>query len=170
MFLMFRDFPGGLDLKESACNMGNLGLILGLGRSPGEGNGNPLQYSCLKNPMNRGAWQGAHATMGSNRVRHDWVTNTFTSFILNSAIQQHESAKESPPTPSYPSRLSQSTRFEVPVSYSKFPLAIYFTCDKVYVSMLLPVCPILSFPNCVHRSVLCISTDALQTGSPVPSF
>jgi len=42
--------------KKSACNAGDLGLIPGLGRSPGEGNGNPLQYSCLGNPMDRGAW------------------------------------------------------------------------------------------------------------------
>ena len=41
--------------KESACNVGDLGLIPGLGRSPGEGNDKPLQYSCLENPMNRGA-------------------------------------------------------------------------------------------------------------------
>ena len=45
--------------KESACNAGDLGLIPGLGRSPGEGNGNPLQYSCLENPMDGGAWQAS---------------------------------------------------------------------------------------------------------------
>ena len=50
-------FPGGLDGKESACNAGDTGLIPGSGRSPGGGNGNPLQYSCLGNPMNRGAWR-----------------------------------------------------------------------------------------------------------------
>ena len=50
-------FPGGSDGKESACNAGNLGLIPGSGRSPREGNGNPLQYSCLENPKDRGAWQ-----------------------------------------------------------------------------------------------------------------
>ena len=49
------DFPGGSDSKESACNAGDLGLILGLGRSSGVGNGNPLQYSFLENPMDRGA-------------------------------------------------------------------------------------------------------------------
>ena len=49
--------PGGSDGKESACNAGNLGSIPGLGRIPGEGNGNPLQYSCLENPMGRGVWQ-----------------------------------------------------------------------------------------------------------------
>ena len=47
---------GGLDGKESACSVGDLGSIPGLGRSSGEGNGYPLQYSCLENPMDRGAW------------------------------------------------------------------------------------------------------------------
>ena len=47
---------GGSDGKESACNTGDLGLIPGFGRSPGKGNGNPLQYFCLENPMDRGAW------------------------------------------------------------------------------------------------------------------
>ena len=50
-------FPGGSDGKESACNVGDLGSIPGLGRSPGEGNGNPLRYPCLENPMDRGAWR-----------------------------------------------------------------------------------------------------------------
>ena len=48
-------FPGSSD-EESTCNAGNLGSIPGLGRSPGGGNGNPFQYSCLENPMDRGAW------------------------------------------------------------------------------------------------------------------
>ena len=51
-----KGFPGGSDSEESAYIAGDLGLILGSGRSPGEGNGNPLQYSCLENPMDRGAW------------------------------------------------------------------------------------------------------------------
>ena len=50
-------FPDGSDGKESAYNAGDLGSIPGLGRSPGEENGNPLQYSCLENAMDRGAWQ-----------------------------------------------------------------------------------------------------------------
>ena len=49
-------FPRSLVGKESACNAGDLGSIPRSGRSPGEGNGNPLQYSCLENPMGRGAW------------------------------------------------------------------------------------------------------------------
>ena len=54
--LFLTDFPGGPDGKASIYNVGDPGLIPGSGRSPGEENGNPLQYSCLKNPMDRGAW------------------------------------------------------------------------------------------------------------------
>ena len=50
-------FPGGSDSKESACNARDPGSISGSGRSSGEGNGNPLQYSCLENSMDKGAWQ-----------------------------------------------------------------------------------------------------------------
>ena len=50
-------FLGGSDGKKSACNAGDLGSIPGLGRFPGEGNGCPLQYSCLENPMDKGAWR-----------------------------------------------------------------------------------------------------------------
>ena len=53
---IYQGFPGGSDGQESACNAGDPGLIPGLGRSPGERNGNSLQYSCLENSMNRGAW------------------------------------------------------------------------------------------------------------------
>ena len=56
-FMANTGFPGGSDSKESACNAGDLGSIPGLGRSSGEGNGYPLQYSCLENSMDRGAWQ-----------------------------------------------------------------------------------------------------------------
>ena len=52
-------FPGCSDNKESACNAGGLSLIPGLGRPPGEGNGNPLQHSCLENPMDRRAWRAS---------------------------------------------------------------------------------------------------------------
>ena len=53
---IYKDFPGGSDGKVSVYNAGDLGSIPDLGRSPGEGNGNPLQYYCLENPMDRGAW------------------------------------------------------------------------------------------------------------------
>ena len=61
--------PGGSDGKESACNAGDPGSISGLGRSPGEENGNPLQYSCLENSMDREAW-GLQST-GLQRVVHN---------------------------------------------------------------------------------------------------
>ena len=51
------DFPGDSDGKQSAYNVGDPGSIPGLGRTPGQGNGNPLQYACLGNPMDRGAWR-----------------------------------------------------------------------------------------------------------------
>ena len=72
-------FPDGSDGKESACNAGDPGSIPGSGRSPGEGNGNPLQYSCLENPIDRRAWRAT--VHGSQRIIHNWVTNTFTSLF-----------------------------------------------------------------------------------------
>ena len=54
--MLLISFPGGSEVKASASNVGDLGSIPGLGRSPGEGNGNPLQYSCVENPMVGGAW------------------------------------------------------------------------------------------------------------------
>ena len=67
---VFLGFPGGSAGKESTCNAGDLGSIPGLGRSPGEGNGYPVQYSGLENSM--------VCSMGSQRVRHDWVTFIFS--------------------------------------------------------------------------------------------
>ena len=64
------DFSRGSVVKNPLANAGDTGLIPGLGRSPGEGNCNPLQYSCLGNPMNRRAWQ-ATIHEGPKRVRHD---------------------------------------------------------------------------------------------------
>ena len=58
LYLILLYFPGGSDDKESACHVGDLGSIPGLGRSPGEGNVYSLQYSCLENSMDRGAWWG----------------------------------------------------------------------------------------------------------------
>ena len=57
LFGIFFSFPGGLDGKEPICDTGDLGSIPGLGRSPEEGNSNLLQYTCLENSMDRGAWQ-----------------------------------------------------------------------------------------------------------------
>ena len=71
----FGGFPGGSDGKESAWNVGHPVLTPRLGRSPGEENGYPLQYSCLENSM--AGEPGGLQSMGSQRVRHDGVTNIF---------------------------------------------------------------------------------------------
>ena len=66
-----RGFPRGSDSKESACNAGDLVSIPGSGRFSGEGNGNTLQYSCLGNPMDRGAWQATvHGVSESDMTEH----------------------------------------------------------------------------------------------------
>ena len=62
-------FPSSLAGKESTCNAGDLGLIPRLGRSPGGGHGNPSQYSCLENPMDRGAWRGIIHEVAKSRTR-----------------------------------------------------------------------------------------------------
>ena len=71
-------FPGGSNGKDSACSTGDPGLMPGLGRSLGEGNGNPLQYSCLENP--HGQRRLVVYNPWIHRVGHDWATNTFTFF------------------------------------------------------------------------------------------
>ena len=71
--LYHRMSPGGSDGKESACNAADWGSIPGLGRSPGEGNGNPLQYPCLKNPVDRRAWRATvHGVTQSDT--NEWLT------------------------------------------------------------------------------------------------
>ena len=66
---MMMEFPGGSDSKESACNAGDVSSIPGLGRSPGEGNGYPFQYSCLENSMDRGAWWATVHGVAMSRTR-----------------------------------------------------------------------------------------------------
>ena len=69
---LFMGFPCSSVSTESACNAGDLGLIPGLGRFPGEGNGNPLQSSYLENPIDRGAWWAT--VHGATRIGHDLAT------------------------------------------------------------------------------------------------
>ena len=67
-------FPGGSNGKDSACNAGDAGSVLGSERSPREGNGNPVQYSCLENPMDREAWQASMCPWGHKELvatQHD---------------------------------------------------------------------------------------------------
>ena len=96
LLLSYKGLPCSSDSEESTCNVGDLGLIPELGRSPGERNGNPLQYSCIENPTDRGAWwttvhgvvksqtwlkemvkdreAWCAAIHGLQRVRHNWAT------------------------------------------------------------------------------------------------
>ena len=77
MWPIILGFPGGSEDKASAWNVGDLGLIPGWGRSPGEGNGNPLQYSCLENPMDGGAWWATvHEVTKSWTQLSDFTTTT----------------------------------------------------------------------------------------------
>ena len=79
-------FAGGSDGKESICNAGDLGLIPGLGRSPGDGNGNPLQYSCLENSMDRGAWWATvHRVTESDTI--EWLT--LSLFFIYLIVDEH---------------------------------------------------------------------------------
>ena len=80
MAVFTEDFPGGSDGKVSAYNVGDPGSIPGLGRSPGEGNGNPPQYFCLEDLMDRGAWQ--IQSTGSQRVGLINFTFTFHFSLL----------------------------------------------------------------------------------------
>ena len=75
-----QDFPGSSVGKESGCSAGDLSSIPGSGRAPGEGNRNPLQYSCLENPMDRRAWQAT--VYGVARVGHNLVTKPPLIFCL----------------------------------------------------------------------------------------
>ena len=84
-------FPGGSDSKVSACNAGDPGSIPELGRSPGEGNGNPLQHSCLENPMDRGAWRAAVHGVTKSRARLSDFTFTFHFHALEKEMATHSS-------------------------------------------------------------------------------
>ena len=70
--MIILDFPGGSVIKNPPVNVGDAGVIAGLERSPGEGNGNLLQYSCLENSMDRGAWR--LQSTGLQRVGHNLAT------------------------------------------------------------------------------------------------
>ena len=85
------DFFGGSDGKESACIAEDLSSIPGSGRFPGEGNGNPLQYSCVENSMDRGP--GELQSMGSQRLGDDQGTNTYTLINIHSCMHIHNFQK-----------------------------------------------------------------------------
>ena len=79
---------GGSDIKESACNEGELGSVPGLGRSPGEGHGNPLQYSCLEKPMDRGPWRATvhGVTKSQTRLKQLSTLGTAMSSVMKAGL------------------------------------------------------------------------------------
>ena len=83
-------FPGGSEVKASACNAGDLGLIPGWGRFPGEGNGNPLQYSCLENPMDGGAWWATGHGVAKSQTRLSDFTFFKAFYQKSKKITQNE--------------------------------------------------------------------------------
>ena len=94
MFRKNLGFPDGSEVKASVCSVGDLGLFSGLGRSPGEGNGNPLQYSCLENPMDRGAWWATVHGVAKSQTRLSNFTRSLGRIyegmgeVLTSEIQK----------------------------------------------------------------------------------
>ena len=95
-------FPDGSDGKESACSAGDPNLTLRLGRSPGEGNGNPLQYSCIENPMDRGAWRATVPRVAKSWTRlSNWV-RTHKCFSVIFPLQWVDTHRCTWPGCSYP--------------------------------------------------------------------
>ena len=153
-----RGFPGGLEGKASTCNAGDRGLIPGSGRSPGEGNGNPLQYFCLENPMDGGAWGPSWTRLSDF---------TFLSFT---------------PLPSLLSLLPTSLPHSTPLGQhragswapcviSSFPPAICFTRGGVYMSVLLS--QFVPPSSCAVSTSLfstSVSFHVLHRSSSVPFF
>ena len=100
-------FPGGSVVKNLPANAGDAGSIPGWGTSLGKGIGNPLQYSCLENPMDRGAWQGSHVhgiakshpmSMGSQRVSHDLATKQQQKSLEKMLISNEKAQSQMPRT------------------------------------------------------------------------
>ena len=113
--LHFLDFPVGSVVKNLPANVGDSGLISGSGRSPGGGNGNPFQYSCLGNPKDRGAWW---ATVYG--ICHDWATRTITATAksLQSCPTLCDPIDGSPPDSPIPGILQARTLEWVAISFS----------------------------------------------------
>ena len=95
IFLLLSGFPGGSDVKASAYNVGDPGSIPGLGRSPGDGNGNPLQYSCLENPRNGGAWSATVPGVTNSQTQPSHFTSYYSKdFPDGSAVRYLLAMKE----------------------------------------------------------------------------
>ena len=91
-------FPSGSMVKESAFNAGDVGLIPELGRSPGGGHGNPLQYSCLENPMDRGTWWATVQGVAKSRTRLSDLAHTHGGSVYTMGTSTRHTSE--PPSPS----------------------------------------------------------------------
>ena len=110
------EFYGGSEVKASACNVGDLGSIPGLGRSPGERNGNPLQYSCLENPMDGGAWWATVHRVAKSRTRLSNFTFTLSAGSWKSVIAV--------PAGPCPSEASRGGSFPASPSLRRLPVLL----------------------------------------------
>ena len=141
-------FPGGSEVKASACNAGDLGSIPGSGRSPGEGNGNPLQYSCLENPMDGGAWWATIHGVAKSRTR----LSDFTSLCF-----QFNSVAQSCPTLCDPMNPSHQASLSITNSRSSLRLT---SIESVMPSSHLILCrPLLLLPS-VPSSIRVFSNES----------
>ena len=127
-------FPGGSVGKASACNVGDLGSIPGSGRSPGEGNGNPLQYSCRENSMDRGVWWATVHGIAKSRTRLSNFTLTFN--VLNQSAFVQLIGRQSAPGPVNNCRKEEINTCP-PVLQDKWKWPFYFTSSSP-----LPLCSI----------------------------
>ena len=116
------------EVKASACNAGDLGSIPGLGRSPGEGNSNPLQYSCLENPMDRGAWWATVHGVAKSRTRLSDFTFTFILLGFSSLQKDLETFS------------SQYTREVAPVAPMSKDLTSFIGLYSVFTLKYLVLC------------------------------
>ena len=119
---MIWGLPWWFSSKISACNAGDLGSISGWGRSLGEGNGNPLQHSCLRNPMGRGAWRAV--VQGVTRVEHDSATKPPLLLIYHAVSVSHLQCHF--PCPWSPGRVESSLSRLLPLT---FPRELPLVCS-----------------------------------------
>ena len=160
----YHSFPCGSDNEEYACKTLDSGLIPETGRSPGEGNGNPLQYSCLENSMDRGAWWAA-----IHEVTNSWIQlSNFTS-ILSRVIWQMKLSFTNLP------RVNQTVRIQIQICFTLKTCFYYISYLSVTSVQLLSHVQHLAIPwTAAHQASLSItSSQSLQklmsTESVMPS-
>ena len=154
-------FFGGSEVKESACNAGDLGLIPGSGRSPGEGNGNPLQYSCLENPLDGGVWWATVHRVAKSQTRLSDFAHTPLQYFSSQAPTFHPDVNVA----SWALVLSYATNTSFPscatslfhVSWLKYFNYKFGNCSRFHCSLL--PCLLALWPEIVVISCLSLNTS-----------